>query len=87
MDSFYKYYDSQSTAKRGFDKMQQSFECCGVYGPSDWKNISESIPSSCCRFSDQQCYELPGNLYEKVAITKSSRVFALHTLFLSICFC
>lgn len=77
--------------------MQQSFECCGVYGPSDWKNISGSIPSSCCIFPDQQCYVLPGNVYEKVVtITKSSKVFALHTLakyspclcvFVSICFC
>lgn len=26
-------------------------ECCGVYGPNDWKNVtnSDKLPTSCCK--------------------------------------
>jgi len=64
--SFTNYYDSSPTARKSFDKMQRSLECCGVNGPMDWGNSSMEIPSSCCAHPEgEKCYTLPINLYEK----------------------
>lgn len=39
-------YNSKPIIRRAWDETQESLQCCGVDGPSDWKS---RIPSSCCK--------------------------------------
>ncbi|KAI1897152.1 hypothetical protein AGOR_G00080250 [Albula goreensis] len=51
-----------TTAQDDWDRVQTTFQCCGVYNASDW---SQTVPGSCCRYTDcnpreywtEGCYE------------------------------
>lgn len=52
---------------KAIDNAQQDLKCCGVSGPSDWKNSSwyknsgksESYPESCCKNPAPKCNASP----------------------------
>ena len=31
-----------------WDRVQETFKCCGVEGKEDWKDAGKQIPDSCC---------------------------------------
>ncbi|CAH0406655.1 unnamed protein product [Chilo suppressalis] len=43
-----KEYPTNDDVKKTFDIIQTDLQCCGIYGPGDWKNNSLPIPESCC---------------------------------------
>ena len=56
------YGDSEyQGVTKGWDSIQQQFDCCGVDTPNDWANttalvpIGKSVPVSCCKNEDTNC--------------------------------
>lgn len=43
-------YRTNKSIQRAWDETQESFHCCGVDGPTDWKS---QIPSSCCKMGPE----------------------------------
>lgn len=41
-------YPKDPSVKKAFDVFQTDLSCCGINGPTDWKNNSLAIPDSCC---------------------------------------
>ena len=45
-------YVSCDNTRTSWDLLQRNFQCCGLNGPDDWKQLSSQlgyVPSSCCR--------------------------------------
>lgn len=44
---------------KGWNEIQEQFECCGVEGPKDWKNVTalgkDNAPDSCCTVEKAGC--------------------------------
>lgn len=52
LEDFLQQYGKNNVTTRFMDDTQQSFKCCGVYGPKDYLEMSKSvIPESCCEKS------------------------------------
>ncbi|XP_011629543.1 CD63 antigen-like [Pogonomyrmex barbatus] len=55
---FNHYKDANTEAKELVDGIQDTLECCGVTGPSDFNTIHHmSIPGSCCGLKEETCPE------------------------------
>ncbi|KAI6652124.1 CD63 antigen-like [Oopsacas minuta] len=45
-------YTNCSNTRTSWDLIHREFNCCGIYGPEDWSQLSSSlgyVPSSCCK--------------------------------------
>lgn len=47
-------YNNNTQFKEGWNILQHDFECCGVNGPEDWKNVfkNTTLPDVCCPDKD-----------------------------------
>ena len=41
------YTQNNTDNQRAIEKLEKEFECCGVYAPSDYKDVNRTIPASC----------------------------------------
>jgi hypothetical protein len=41
------YVNNQSEVRHAVERLEQKFECCGVYGSDDYDTVNCSIPMSC----------------------------------------
>ncbi|CAH2074536.1 unnamed protein product, partial [Iphiclides podalirius] len=48
LNSTIKDYPTNKDVQATFDILQTDLQCCGIYGPGDWKNNSLPIPDTCC---------------------------------------
>lgn len=55
---FEKAYIQNDTAnQRGIEKLEKEFECCGVYGSSDYNDVNRTIPASCYKGDSTVLFE------------------------------
>lgn len=48
-----QFYSHNNTGFRTmWNVLQSQAECCGVYSYTDWKNVSQSVPDSCCKHNN-----------------------------------
>lgn len=46
-------YNAEQSVRTGWDITQIEFECCGAVGPTDYENVTTTVPKTCCVLTDK----------------------------------